>query len=72
MSWDIPFFRIGISPTGRKYFSIRVPGTGLYFLKYLSKANSLPKEQVTNETNHSPKTIQNNQDTEPWWRQKNL
>jgi hypothetical protein len=36
MSWGIPGFRIGVSPTGRKYLSIGVPGTGLYFLKYLS------------------------------------
>lgn len=72
MSCGIPFFRIGISPTGRKYFSIRIPGTGLYFIKYLSGANTLPKEQSTNKTNHSLKAIQNNKDTEPWWEQKKL
>ena len=72
MSWGIPFFRIGISPTGRKYISIRVPGTGQYYIKYLSKADNLPKEQATKNTNHTPKTIQNNQNKEPWWEQKNL
>lgn len=71
ISWGVSFFRIGISPTGRKYFTVRVPGTGLYYIKYLSGENSLPKEQATKKS-HSPSTIQNNQNTEPWWEQKNL
>jgi hypothetical protein len=33
-SWGIPGFRVGISPDGRRYFSIGFPGTGLYFMKY--------------------------------------
>jgi hypothetical protein len=27
-------FRIGVSPTGRKYWSFGIPGTGLYYIKY--------------------------------------
>jgi len=71
VSWGIPFFRIGISPTGRKYFSIRIPGTGLYFIKYLSGFNTLPKEQEQ-KTYQTTKNVQSNQNIEPWWKQKNI
>lgn len=70
MSWGIPGFRIGISPTGRKYFSIGIPGTGLYFLKYLSGVRTLPNEQQ--KTIQQPTTTQNNHGQEPWWKQKDL
>lgn len=33
-SWGFPGFRVGISLDGRRYFSIGIPGTGLYFMKY--------------------------------------
>lgn len=29
--------RFGINPQGRLYFSIGIPGSGLYYIKYLSK-----------------------------------
>ena len=70
MSWGIPGFRIGVSPTGRKYLSIGIPGTGLYFLKYLSIKRTLSNEQQ--KTIQKQTTKQNNQNQEPWWKQKNL
>lgn len=70
MSWGIPGFRIGVSPTGRKYLSIGIPGTGLYFLKYLSKERTFSNEQQ--KTIQKQTTKQNNQNQEPWWKQKNL
>lgn len=70
MSWGIPGFRVGISPTGRKYLSIGIPGTGLYFLKYLSNERALSNEQQ--KTIKKQTTKQNNQNQEPWWKQKNL
>lgn len=70
MSWGIPGFRIGVSPTGRKYLSIGIPGTGLYFLKYLSGKKHLPHGQQ--KTIQKPETIQKNQNQEPWWKQKDL
>jgi len=70
MSWGIPGFRIGVSPTGRKYLSIGIPGTGLYFLKYLSGGKKISNEQQ--KTIQKPRTTQNNMNQEPWWKQKNL
>lgn len=70
MSWGIPGFRIGVSPTGRIYLSIGIPGTGLYFLKYLSNERTLSNEQQ--KTIKKQTTKQNNQNQEPWWKQKNL
>jgi hypothetical protein len=27
-------FRFGVTPTGRRYISFGIPGTGLYYIKY--------------------------------------
>ena len=27
-------FRFGVTPEGRRYWSFRIPGTGLYYIKY--------------------------------------
>jgi len=37
-SVGIPFFRYGIGPSGGRYISIGIPGTGLYFTKFLGRA----------------------------------
>jgi hypothetical protein len=39
-SVGIPGLRFGISPDGRRYFSVGIPGTGLYYIKYLQKDNN--------------------------------
>lgn len=36
-SWGFRYFRYGISPAGRKWFSIGVPGTGLRYFSYLDR-----------------------------------
>jgi hypothetical protein len=36
-SVGIPGLRFGVSPDGRKYFSIGIQGTGLYYIKYFDK-----------------------------------
>lgn len=41
-SVGIPGFRYGISPTGRRYISVGIPGTGLYGIKYLDRDNGAP------------------------------
>lgn len=73
MSWGIPGFRFGVSPSGRKYFSIGIPGTGLYFIKYLdsTKTNNQPPKQ---DKFIKPKEIKKVKSTNepPWWEQKNL
>jgi len=37
-SWGFPGFRIGVAADGRRYFSIGIPGTGLYFYKFFSRS----------------------------------
>jgi hypothetical protein len=35
-SWGFGFFRLGVSATGKKWFSFGIPGTGLRYVKYFS------------------------------------
>lgn len=73
MSWGIPGFRFGVSPSGRKYFSIGIPGTGLYFVKYLDSKDNNHKEPTKESIKKliEPKKV-NNVNEPPWWEQKNL
>jgi hypothetical protein len=68
MSWGIPGFRFGVSANGRKYITIGIPRTGLYFTKYLSNQVKLPPQTI----NQKQQPITKNQDNEPWWKQKHL
>lgn len=84
ISWGIPGFRVGVSANGRKYITIGIPGTGIYFTKYLNqqqqgKSNQprLQKQQQTQQpTTQQPFQSNNsqtvNQKEIPWWKQKNL
>ena len=38
-SWGIGFIRVGISPNGKRWVSIGVPGTGFRYLKYLNSTS---------------------------------
>lgn len=67
-SWGLPGLRFGVSPNGRKYFSIGIPGTGLYMIKYFE---TNPKTNYQTPTNTS-QTISKPKKIEPWWKQKNL
>lgn len=75
-SWGLPGLRFGVSPNGRKYISVGIPGTGLYMIKYLDtfpknsnqKSNNIP----TTPINKTAKPKSNSATTEPWWKQKNL
>ncbi|GHT32260.1 hypothetical protein FACS189434_03610 [Bacteroidia bacterium] len=53
-SVGIPGLRFGISPDGRKYFSMGFPGTGLYYIKYF-KENKKAVKSTTPEP--KPKQI---------------
>lgn len=74
MSWGIPGIRFGISPSGQKYISFGIPGTGIYFIKYL--ARTAPQNQSPDTFTSAPSMTKpqgkatNN--GEPWWKQKNL
>lgn len=73
MSWGIPGFRFGVSPSGRKYFSIGIPGTGLYFIKYLDSKSNNHKPPTKGNINKPTETKKvNNVYEPPWWEQKNL
>lgn len=59
-SWGIGVVRIGISPDGRRWVSIGVPGTGLRYFKYLKKLKNVPQQErplnIEDEP-EQPKTI---------------
>lgn len=67
-SWGLPGLRFGVSPNGKKYVSIGIPGSGLYMIKYFDANQKISKTQqsLLNQTPNITK------DTEPWWKQKNL
>jgi hypothetical protein len=70
-SWGIPGFRYGVTPDGRRYISIGIPRTGLYWIKYLDHPSNqqLPKKDV--ETKPLPLKKPRKPD-DPWWEQKEL
>ena len=37
-SWGIPGVRFGVSPDGRKYFSLGIPGTGLFYIRHFGRS----------------------------------
>jgi hypothetical protein len=41
-SWGIPGLRYGVSPSGRRYISASIPGTGFSWIKYLDGAGPGP------------------------------
>ena len=38
-SWGVGFVRFGVSPNGRKWFSVGIPGTSLRYFKYISPSS---------------------------------
>lgn len=46
-SWGIPGVRFGMSPTGNKYVSLGIPGTGFYFIKYFTSSKSSTQDNTT-------------------------
>ncbi|MEI8291171.1 MAG: DUF4236 domain-containing protein [Verrucomicrobiota bacterium] len=86
-SWGIPGLRYGVSPSGQRYFSFGIPGTGLYYIKYfpmqpqssqpaIPSANQnkpvFPKYIPPPTTPAPPSASQPQTNQQPWWRQKNL
>ena len=75
-SWGLPGLRFGVSPNGRKYLSVGIPGTGLYMIKYLDtfpkNSNQSSNNIPTTPINKTAKPKPNSTTTEPWWKQKNL
>ena len=85
-SWGIPGLRFGISPSGQKYYSVGIPRTGLYYIKYFPVKTVLmqlttpqlnPKQPAflkgtTPVVKQSPNAIAPNVNQQPWWKQKGL
>lgn len=59
-------FRFGISPDGRKYISIGIPNTGLYWIKYFRNKNQNPVQERNVSSMNSKK------ENTPWWKQSNI
>ena len=77
VSWGIPGFRIGVSGNGRKYLTLGIPGTGIYFTKFFNQQKNHSQQSINqhNQEQHSvppPQNIPPAQKEEPWWKQKNL
>jgi hypothetical protein len=85
-SWGFPGFRVGVAADGRRYLSIGIPGTGLYFYKYfrrsqrgrfpISQPSGGPIQGTTSQQQQptgAPTTSNVPQvKQQPWWKQKNL
>lgn len=73
-SFGIPGLRYGVSPNGSRYVSFGLPGTGLYWIKYLDQRNQpvpgQPRKPVAPILPAAPPPQK--QAPEPWWRQKSL
>jgi hypothetical protein len=78
-SWGVPGLRYGISPSGQRYISAGIPGTGLYYIKYFPIHQQPPRPTVQSHP-VLPQTKQGLpppqqpplQNQLPWWKQKGL
>jgi hypothetical protein len=77
-SWGIPGLRYGVSPGGPRYISFSIPGTGLYWIKYLKQkpesppsAGASPTPPFAGPTNPTSPTDAPSRKA-PWWKQKGL
>lgn len=69
-------FRFGVSPTGNRFVSFGIPGTGLYFIKYFNNLQYLqknPSHSINSKTTSAGNTpvVSKNIKIE-WWKQKDL
>src|SRR5882724_1894062 len=75
-SWGIPGLRYGVSPSGQRYFSMGIPGTGLYYIKYFPTQTPPPQQPPPSQSAlpplPQPPPVQNASPSnqQPWWRQK--
>jgi integrase len=80
-SWGLGgILRLGVSPDGRRYVSVRIPGTGISWVKYYGQwiapvgaGNGTPRSPLPAPS--SPQTagqnpVQSPAASQPWWKQK--
>jgi hypothetical protein len=70
VSWGIPGLRVGVSSSGKKYFTIGIPGTGLYCTRFFPSLQQPSQQNNIKDQNFS--TFSETQTSEPWWKQKHL
>jgi hypothetical protein len=72
LSFGIPGFRVGVSGNGKKYITLGIPGTGIYYRKFFDFHKSGQNEkQLINEPEQQSATVIKESD-EPWWKQKHI
>jgi len=78
-SWGLfGIFRFGVAPDGRRHVTVRVPGTGLSWVKYYKQSGSMSSGPSSAQTLPQPSTptqqtpSQSNPKSQPWWKQKGL
>src|SRR6266481_6453902 len=81
-SWGLGgIFRFGVSPDGRRYVSIRIPGTGFSWVKYYGRiiaspvvasgaAPPAPPVSSPSQTASPPRPTHPVPTNQPWWKQK--
>jgi hypothetical protein len=80
-SWGIPGLRYGVSPSGRRYVTVGIPGTGLSWIKHLgggSPAPLPPAPPSAPRAGPAPPAVPSGTGAPPppapgpWWKQKGL
>lgn len=74
-SWGIPGLRYGVSPSGQRYVSFSIPGTGLYWIKYLKQepvSSSPPHVPTSAPASKAIPPLSTSGPKVPWWKQKGL
>jgi hypothetical protein len=72
MSWGIPGIRIGVSSNNKKYITLGIPGTGLYFTKFFNQNNHKSQQNIAVQEIQHDNLNSVNEKEEPWWKQKNI
>jgi hypothetical protein len=57
ISWGIAGFRVGRAPTGSLWVSFTIPGTGISFLKHLTRQSQQAAQQQPLIKPQSPVTL---------------
>jgi len=82
-SWGVGgILRFGLSPDGRRYVSVRIPGTGVSWMKYYGRATVPPGSSigtvplspasVSTQAPNPKSATQQAPKSQPWWKQKGL
>jgi len=66
-SWGIGIFRYGVSPSGKRWLSVGIPGTGFRYFKYLKQTEGQDSNSSEpSRTGGSESNTQNNSKIKKW------